>query len=124
GQRALRRRATAQQPPAWRRPSSKTPRVLAIGASTGGILALRQFFECLPARIGMPIIITQHLPASFMPAFADQVARVSMRPATLARTGSVLEPDAILIAPGDAHLVVEGVGGSLVVQLGRQRSAS
>ena len=45
----------------------RAARLLAIGASTGGIHALDSFFEALPKRIGVPILVTQHLPASFMP---------------------------------------------------------
>ena len=47
--------------------------VLAIGASTGGIHALGALFHALPKRIGVPILITQHLPAAFMAVFARQL---------------------------------------------------
>lgn len=125
--RRLRRQAVAA-PPALprerRRPMPRSPRVLAIGASTGGILALRQFFEALPPRIGMPILVTQHLPVSFLPAFAGQVARFAGRTARLARTGSALVADEILIAPGDAHMLVDAIGDQLVIRLGRERAAT
>src|SRR5687767_8316495 len=45
-------------------------RLLAIGASTGGIHALGTFFAALPERIGVPILVTQHLPPAFMSVFA------------------------------------------------------
>ena len=48
-------------------------RLLAIGASTGGIHALGAFFQALPTRIGVPILVTQHLPAPFMTVFARQL---------------------------------------------------
>ena len=47
--------------------------VLAIGASTGGIHALGALFQALPPQIGVPILVTQHLPAPFMPVFARQL---------------------------------------------------
>ena len=40
--------------------------ILAVGASTGGIHALGVLFHGLPKRIGVPILVTQHLPAAFM----------------------------------------------------------
>ncbi|MFC3100084.1 chemotaxis-specific protein-glutamate methyltransferase CheB [Altererythrobacter lauratis] len=99
------------------RGAMRSARVLAIGASTGGILALRQFFESLPPRIGMPILVTQHLPVSFLPAFVGQIARFSGRPARLAENGALLAADEVLIAPGNAHLEVEARGEELVARL-------
>lgn len=89
------------------RPSArKAPRAVAIGASTGGIHALSQLFGALPPRIGVPLLVTQHLPDSFMEALARQLQAASGREAVLARDGMALVPDQILIAPGDAHLTV------------------
>jgi two-component system chemotaxis response regulator CheB len=127
GQRRLRRlllTPAAPPAPARRRVLVRSPRVLAIGASTGGILALRQFFEALPPRIGMPILITQHLPVSFLPAFAGQVARFAGRTTRLAESGAVLAADEVSIAPGDAHLQVDAVGDQLVVRLTRERAVT
>ena len=59
--------------------SDEVIQVLAIGASTGGIHALNSFFEALPRRIGVPILVTQHLPAPFMPVFARQLGVASKR---------------------------------------------
>ncbi len=92
-------------------------RLIAIGASTGGIHALGAFFAELPARIGVPILITQHLPPAFMAVFARQLSVVAQREALVAEDGMKLLPDRIVIAPGDAHLVVDEVGGSLVARL-------
>lgn len=82
-------------------------RLLAIGASTGGIHALATLFQALPQRIGVPILVTQHLPAPFMPIFARQLGMGARREASVAADGMLLEPDRILIAPGDAHLAIE-----------------
>ncbi len=104
--------------------SKKSARMLAIGASTGGILALRQFFENLPEKTGMPILLTQHLPASFLPAFAEQIERFSGRRARLAEAGMELRADEVLIAPGNAHLEVECIGGRYFVRLNRDPSGN
>jgi two-component system chemotaxis response regulator CheB len=102
----------------------KSARMLAIGASTGGILALRQFFENLPAATGMPILLTQHLPESFLPAFAEQIERFSGRRARLAEQGMELRADEVLIAPGNAHIEVENMGGRYFVRLNRDPSGN
>ena len=91
--------------------------VLAIGASTGGIHALGVLFEALPKRIGVPILVTQHLPVPFMPVFARQLRAVAHREALVAEDGMPLLPDRILLAPGDAHLTVDHSDEVAVVRL-------
>jgi two-component system chemotaxis response regulator CheB len=98
--------------------------VLAIGASTGGIHALGALFHTLPSQIGVPILVTQHLPVPFMGVFARQLGAVARRPAIIAEDGMPLEPDVLLIAPGDAHLTVEPASVGAVVRLTYGRSAS
>lgn len=100
------------------RPAVRAAEALAIGASTGGIHALGQLFRAMPRRIGMPIFVTQHLPASFMAVFARQLALASGREAVVAAEGMVAEPDRILIAPGDAHIVLRPLAGRNTGQLG------
>ena len=99
-------------------------RLVAIGASTGGIHALSSFFQALPAKIHVPILVTQHLPAPFMTVFARQLSNAAGREAIVAEDGLRLLPDRIVIAPGDAHLTVDIHGGKLVARLQRNRSAS
>ena len=99
-------------------------RLVAIGASTGGIHALSSFFQALPAKIGVPILVTQHLPAPFMSVFARQLSNAASREAIVAEDGLRLLPDRIVIAPGDAHLTVDISGGRLVARLVRNRAAS
>jgi two-component system chemotaxis response regulator CheB len=98
--------------------------VLAIGASTGGIHTLGVLFHALPKRIGVPILLTQHLPTPFMPVFARQLGAIAHRPATVAEEGMLLEPDHILLAPGDAHLTLEPVKNGAIVRLSHGRSTS
>ena len=98
--------------------------LVAIGASTGGIHALASLFEALPAKIGVPILVTQHLPAPFMAVLARQLTTASGRPATVAEDGMRLSPDHIVIAPGDAHLNLDRAGDRLIVRLSKQKVAS
>ena len=99
-------------------------RLVAIGASTGGIHALSSFFQALPSKIHVPILVTQHLPAPFMAVFARQLSNAAGREAIVAEDGLRLLPDRIVIAPGDAHLTVDISGGKLVARLHRNRSSS
>jgi two-component system chemotaxis response regulator CheB len=99
-------------------------RLVAIGASTGGIHALANFFQALPPKIHVPILVTQHLPAPFMTVFARQLTSAAGREAIVAEDGLRLLPDRIVIAPGDAHLTVDISGGKLVARLQRNRSSS
>jgi two-component system chemotaxis response regulator CheB len=108
-----------QQPP-----SGDELRLLAIGASTGGIHALGSLFAHLPERIGVPILVTQHLPPAFMSVFARQLAVAARREAYVGEEGMRLLPDRIVVAPGDAHLVVEDYDGRLAVRLLKSRASS
>lgn len=78
--------------------------IVAIGASTGGIHALSQLLRALPASFRLPILVTQHLPASFMPYFAAQLAVLSGRPCDVAIDRLRIRPGRLIIAPGDAHM--------------------
>ena len=98
--------------------------VLAIGASTGGIHALGALFHALPREIGVPILVTQHLPIPFMAVFARQLGTAARREALVAEDGIALLPDRILVAPGDAHLTLEPGPSGPVVRLTHGRSAS
>lgn len=94
------------------RSAGTKPGVIAIGASTGGIHALGRFFGALPQSVTAPILVTQHLPQAFMPVFARQIAAMSGREAVVAEDGMPLLPGHVLIAPGDAHLLLrEGKNG-------------
>jgi two-component system chemotaxis response regulator CheB len=97
---------------------------LAIGASTGGIHALSAFFKALPAAFKAPILVTQHLPAEFMPYFAAQLQEMAGRKATIATDGARLNPGELLIAPGDAHLRLIRFRDGVRARLNRDPSVS
>ena len=94
---------------------SQPIRCLAIGASTGGLHALGRMFAELPDPIGIPILVTQHLPSVFMPFFARQLTALTGRETEVAGDGAELVADRILIAPGDGHLRVKPGGRAEVV---------
>jgi two-component system chemotaxis response regulator CheB len=93
---------------------------IAMGASTGGLVALFDFLRALPPVIGAPILVTQHLPAPFMPHFARQLEAASGRIARVAEDGEALRPDQIHVAPGDAHLCVARHADEARVRLDRK----
>lgn len=97
---------------------------LAIGASTGGLHALSDLLRGLPASFAPPILITQHLPAAFMPIFATQVQDMANRPTAVARPGMALTRGRVLVAPGEGHLAVELAGGTPRVRITQERVES
>jgi len=94
-----------------------TPEVIAIGSSTGGPQALFSVLANLPKTLRQPILITQHMPATFTTILAEHLARVSERPCREAQDGEALQPGHIYVAPGDFHMVLEGQGGNKVLRL-------
>ncbi|MBN8848979.1 MAG: chemotaxis protein CheB [Sphingomonas sp.] len=86
--------------------------IVAIGASTGGIHALSALLRVVPRTFDRPILITQHLPASFSPYFAAQMAVLGNRPCDVAGDRMRLHPGRIVVAPGDAHIVAVSLGDS------------
>ncbi len=107
--------------PSFARPGlarrSWRPEVIGIGASTGGIHALGLMLRRLAPDFTVPILITQHLPASFIPVFARQVEAACGRPADIAADGMDLRLGRILIAPGHGHIVVRRSGDRLTARI-------
>ncbi|NJC33666.1 two-component system chemotaxis response regulator CheB [Sphingomonas jejuensis] len=115
---------STQPPPALRPLGTAPVACLAIGASTGGLRALSDLFRALPASFRAPILITQHLPAVFMPFFAAQIEEIAGRPTRVAAEGEALKPGTILVAPGEGHLCVRRAGSEVRVVIERQRVSS
>ncbi|MEJ0047211.1 MAG: chemotaxis response regulator protein-glutamate methylesterase [Rhodospirillales bacterium] len=89
-----------------RSPPRHTPQLLAIGSSTGGPNALFALVQGLSPRLPVPVVITQHMPATFTPILADHIAKLGVLPCAEAHEGARLQPGRILLAPGDHHLLV------------------
>lgn len=98
--------------------------VVAIGASTGGIHALSQLLRAIPATFQLPVLITQHLPATFMPYFAAQIAVLAGRPCDVATENMKVQPGRIIVAPGEAHLCCARVGDQVSVRLSTAKAAA
>lgn len=96
---------------------------LGIGASTGGIHALGQLFAGMSLPPGVPILLTQHLPASFTQYFAQQLARMTDLRVKVAQSGDILAPDVVYVAPGDANIQLRrALHGRVMIALNSQRT--
>jgi two-component system, chemotaxis family, protein-glutamate methylesterase/glutaminase len=102
--------------PAVARPNSSIGKLVAIGASTGGVEALKVVLTGLPADCP-PILITQHMPPRFTTAFAARMNKECPMRVSEAQQGDVIEPGHAYIAPGSHHLEVARQGGRLVCAL-------
>ena len=99
--------------------------IVAIGASTGGIHALSGLLRALPPTFTLPMLITQHLPVSFMPYFAAQLSVMARRPCDVATERMRLRPGRLVVAPGDAHIrVVRLSDGGGAIRLSTEPAAS
>lgn len=87
-----------------------TDRIVAIGASTGGTEALARVISGFGPDIPGTVIV-QHMPAGFTAMYAERLNNQSRVYVKEAKTGDILEPGVVLIAPGDAHLRVTKVNG-------------
>ena len=91
--------------------------LVAIGTSTGGPLALQNVLVNLPADFSKPIVMIQHMPSTFTPAFAkrlDQLCKITVKEA---ETGDQLKPGVALLAPGGKQMLIEGRAGNAVIKI-------
>jgi two-component system chemotaxis response regulator CheB len=102
----------------------RTPELIAIGASTGGIHALNVMLRALPPHFDLPILITQHLPASFIPVFARQIEMACARPAVIAEEGTEIRRGEVAIATGHGHMIVRRVANRLVAGISTEPARS
>lgn len=94
------------------------PRVLVIGASTGGPQALNRLVVQIDTVIQRaPVLITQHMPPTFTAVLAEHLARVSKFPVREANDGEEVNAGAIYLAPGGKHLKVERRDGMAVIAI-------
>jgi two-component system chemotaxis response regulator CheB len=91
--------------------------VLAIGASTGGPNAVAQILSALPADLPVPIVITQHMPATFTRLFADRLRTSTPVHTQEGYDGLELVPGRAIVAPGDRHMTFVRDGRTIRVAL-------
>jgi two-component system chemotaxis response regulator CheB len=119
---AARLRAAAASPPA-RQPAPAAPAaapaprtgapaqsLIAIGASTGGTVAIERVLAALPASMP-PIVIAQHIPPGFSATFAQRLNKVCALEVKEAEGGEALTGGMAVVAPGNRHLEIERIPG-------------
>jgi len=114
--------------PARSHPSDSTyvpsEKVIALGASTGGVEALVTVLSAFPVNC-CPTIVTQHMPAGFTRSFAARLDRICRPHVAEASDGAPLQPGIVYLAPGaEAHLTVVRRGKTLACRLERTESVS
>ena len=95
----------------------QTPRILAIGSSTGGPQALFTLIHALGAHFPAPVVLTQHMPATFTPILADHLTRLGGMKCAEAIDGERLAAGQIYLAPGDRHLLVQANALGLIARV-------
>jgi two-component system chemotaxis response regulator CheB len=90
--------------------SLEPPRVVAIGASTGGPRAVQELLAMLPGSLPVGLLVAQHMPATFTRAFADRLARTTPFGAVEAGPDDLVATGRVLVAPGGQHLEVRRDG--------------
>ena len=91
------------------------PRLLIIGASTGGPVALSEVLVQLPADFPLPILLVQHMPENFTRAFAERLDRQCRIRVREAGSGDRLEPGLALLAPGGQQMMLEQGGDKVKI---------
>jgi len=99
------------------RASGKQYKLVAIGTSTGGPVALQNVLTQLPANFPHPILLIQHMPAAFTPAFAARLNGLCKIKVKEAQQGDRLDPGTAYLAPGGQQMMVEGRGGSKTLRV-------
>jgi two-component system chemotaxis response regulator CheB len=95
----------------------RTSMLIAIGASTGGTVAIEQVITQFPAG-SPPVVIAQHIPAGFSAAFAERLNKVCAIEVREARDGDTARPGLALVAPGNRHMRVRNTASNgWIVQL-------
>jgi two-component system chemotaxis response regulator CheB len=94
------------EPPTAEAPAAFRPNLVAIAASTGGPAALARLLGALPADFPAPILLVQHMGASFLEGFASWLDGLVPLKVALAQNGEPAMPGRVHVAPGGRHLLL------------------
>ncbi len=93
------------------------PKLLAVGSSTGGPQALFTLVQGLGKTLNVPVVMTQHMPATFTPILAEHISKLGCMPCAEAKEGEPLAPGRIYLAPGDRHMMIYATRNGLQARL-------
>lgn len=97
-------------PAEMRAAPAEAVRLVAIGASTGGPVAIRTILAGLPAEFPAPIAVVQHMSKGFAPGFAQWLNERCPLPVRLMTQGDRLLPGRVYVAPDDLHAEIAADG--------------
>jgi two-component system chemotaxis response regulator CheB len=92
-------------------------KLVAIGTSTGGPVALQKVLTALPANFPVPILLIQHMPGTFTPAFAQRLNQACAITVKQAEDGDVIKPGVAYLAPGGMQMLLDGRPGNAVLKV-------
>jgi two-component system chemotaxis response regulator CheB len=98
-------------------PLSAKYKIIVIGASTGGPVAVQSIMCALPANFPIPILVVQHMPGSFTGSFARRLDTLSQLSIKEAEDGDVLGAGKVYVAPGGKQLILEERSGRQQVKI-------
>ncbi|WP_420854617.1 protein-glutamate methylesterase/protein-glutamine glutaminase [Sneathiella marina] len=93
------------------------PKIIAIGSSTGGPQALFKLFEDLKGKTNLPIVITQHMPATFTALLAEHLNKIYDKEVVEAKDGDRVVDGRVYVAPGDWHMTLQREENDTVIRL-------
>lgn len=99
------------------RPAIQPVTALLIGCSTGGPDALARLLPRLPADLGVPVLVVQHMPPVFTAMLAQRLDKLSALTVREAVDGEEVRPGEVLLAPGDFHLRLSRAGRASPVRV-------
>lgn len=109
--------AAGSAPLVLRKGSTRKPKILLIGSSTGGPQALMKFFSGFSQAPSVPVLITQHMPATFTAILANHLGQATGWPAFEGTDGMEVKAGHIYIAPGGRHMEVASKDGQLFIRI-------
>jgi two-component system chemotaxis response regulator CheB len=97
-------------------------RLVAIGASTGGPVAIQNLLTALPKNFPIPLVLIIHMPESFTPAYAERLNAMSRIDVKEAQSGDQLLAGKAYLAPGGKQMLLERQGNRTCIRI--EESAS
>jgi len=97
--------------------SGKKYSLLAIGTSTGGPVALQKILTQFPQDFPLPIIMIQHMPATFTNAFASRLNSLCSINVKEASDGDTLMPGCAYLAPGGRQMIISGTENAAKIKI-------
>ncbi len=95
--------------------------VVVIGSSTGGPPALQNIFSAVQDELPVAFAVAQHMPPDFTKAFAERLNRFSALNIREAKSGDLVRPGEVLIAPGGKNLEFFPKGGDIIAKVGEPK---